>query len=253
MDLSLDSGLLVGYSSGRQQARLVTEMWASSNFYCPNCLEPQVSPEKVGSPLVDFRCSNPSCGQTFQLKSQKSKFGRVLRDAAYRPWINSMKLGTTPNLTLLQYDVRRLRVVNVEVIPSFFLRPSCFESWLLSTREHYEMCSIHLNMIGPDARIKIVQGGEIMDQTQVQAQFKSFAWMRHASWRNRGWTADVLRCIRDTGKTQFTLHDVYAYESTLQKLHPENKFVRPKIRQQLQVLRDRGFLTFTRPGCYEIA
>lgn len=253
MHLSLDSGLLEEYSSGRQQARLVTEMWASWNLYCPNCLESRVSPQKVGSPLVDFRCSNASCGQTFQLKSQKSKFGTVLRDAAYRPWIDSMKLGTTPNLTLLQYDLRRLRVLNVEVIPSFFLRSSCFESWLLSTRKHYEMCSIHLNMIGPDARIKIVQDGEIKDQTEVQRQFKSFSWMKHASWRNRGWTADVLRCIREIGKTQFTLQDVYAYESMLQGLHRENRFVRPKIRQQLQVLRDRGFLTFTRPGCYEIA
>jgi type II restriction enzyme len=109
-------------------------------------------------------------------------------------------------------------------------------------------------MIGPDARIKIVQDGELKDQAQaqVQGQFKSFSWMRHASWRNRGWTADVLRCIREIGKTQLTLQDVYVYEGTLQKLHPENKFVRPKIRQQLQVLRDRGFLKFTRPGCYEI-
>jgi hypothetical protein len=34
--------------------------------------------------------------------------------------------------------------------------------------------------------------------------------------------------------------EIHAYEPDLKALHPENRHVRDKIRQQLQVLRDRG-------------
>jgi type II restriction enzyme len=44
---------------------------------------------------------------------------------------------------------------------------------------------------------------------------------------------------------------VYAYDEQLQKLHPENKHIRPKIRQQLQILRDRGILEFKGQGKYQ--
>jgi type II restriction enzyme len=40
----------------------------------------------------------------------------------------------------------------------------------------------------------------------------------------------------------FTTADVYAFERELEQLHPDNRNVRPKIRQQLQILRDTGLL-----------
>jgi type II restriction enzyme len=44
--------------------------------------------------------------------------------------------------------------------------------------------------------------------------------------------------VRGLNKTEFTLQDVYAFAAQLQTLHPDNRHVRDKIRQQLQVLRD---------------
>ena len=176
-----------------------------------------------------------------------------MRDAAYRPWIESIENGTTPNLLLMRYDLHQLKVAHLEVIPSFFIRASCIKSWLLSTRPHYEMCSIHVAMVGPDARIKIIERGEAKHPKEVQERYRSFAWMRHADSKTRGWTADVLRCIRHIKKNEFTLQQVYSYESELRKLHPENKFVRAKIRQQLQILRDKGFLEFGERGSYSLS
>lgn len=46
------------------------------------------------------------------------------------------------------------------------------------------------------------------------------------------------RCRIDEGA------DVYAHEAALAALYPGNNNVRPKVRQQLQVLRDRGWLEF---------
>lgn len=257
LDLSLDSKFLTLYSGPKQARALagaITEDWVKRNMYCPNCLEPKVKPEKTGNVLVDFRCSNGACEQTYQLKAQKQGFGALVRDAAYRPWIDSIDKGTTPNLLLMKYDLNHFKVDHLEVIPSFFIRGSCLKSWLLSTRPHYEMCSIHIAMVGPDARIKIVERGEAKHPGEVQERYRSFAWMKHVDRRTRGWTADVLRCIRHLKKADFTLQEVYSYETELGKLHPENRFVRPKIRQQLQILRDQGFLHFgAQRGSYSLS
>jgi len=43
---------------------------------------------------------------------------------------------------------------------------------------------------------------------------------------------------------------MYAFENELKVKHPENNFVKDKIRQQLQNLRDKGFIEFITPGHY---
>jgi type II restriction enzyme len=66
----------------------------------------------------------------------------------------------------------------------------------------------------------------------------------------RGWTALVLANIRKLGKKEFTLAELYAYEEAMHAAYPENSHVRDKIRQQLQVLRDLGYLEFPERGRY---
>jgi type II restriction enzyme len=63
----------------------------------------------------------------------------------------------------------------------------------------------------------------------------------------RGWTLDVLNVVR---ALKFILQDVYAFAGHLAKLHPANRHVRDKIRQQLQVLRDLGLVEFLGGGRY---
>ena len=55
-------------------------------------------------------------------------------------------------------------------------------------------------------------------------------------------------CVEAIGRESFTLADAYAFEARLAALYPGNNNVRPKIRQQLQVLRDRGRLEFLGQG-----
>jgi type II restriction enzyme len=54
------------------------------------------------------------------------------------------------------------------------------------------------------------------------------------------------------GKTEFSLQEVYTLEENLARLHPANRNIQPKIRQQLQVLRDMGLVKFTAPGSYRL-
>jgi hypothetical protein len=44
----------------------------------------------------------------------------------------------------------------------------------------------------------------------------------------------------------------YAFERHLGDLYPGNQNVKPKIRQQLQYLRDRGFIDFVSRGNYRL-
>ena len=69
----------------------------------------------------------------------------------------------------------------------------------------------------------------------------------------RGWTLDVRARIRMLRKSRFSFRDPYEFEPYLQRTHPRNRNVRPKVRQQLQVLRDLGLIEFISPGNYAVA
>lgn len=57
------------------------------------------------------------------------------------------------------------------------------------------------------------------------------------------WKLSMFEII-STLNQEFTLEDVYKYEQELRRRYPENRNIRPKIRQQLQFLRDLGLIEF---------
>jgi len=48
-----------------------------------------------------------------------------------------------------------------------------------------------------------------------------------------------MKCIESLHKNEFTLQEIYDFESTLKQKYPNNNFIKDKIRQQLQLLRDK--------------
>ena len=42
----------------------------------------------------------------------------------------------------------------------------------------------------------------------------------------RGWMLDVMRCIEKVDRADFTLDDMYAFESELAAAHPENNQIK---------------------------
>jgi type II restriction enzyme len=66
----------------------------------------------------------------------------------------------------------------------------------------------------------------------------------------RGWAGTVLGMARRLHNSTFSLSEMYSFESELKSLYPGNENIRPKIRQQLQVLRDQGLLKFLGSGRY---
>ena len=59
-------------------------------------------------------------------------------------------------------------------------------------------------------------------------------------------------CVRELGKHEFALVDVYGFEDRLAGMHPDDKHVRDKIRQQLQILDKYGIIRRIVPGRYRV-
>jgi hypothetical protein len=56
------------------------------------------------------------------------------------------------------------------------------------------------------------------------------------------WIISVMRCIEKIGKRIFTSEELYEFEDELRRLYPSNRHIKVKIRQKLQMLRDKGYL-----------
>ncbi|MGA9776677.1 MAG: Dam-replacing domain protein [Limisphaerales bacterium] len=81
-----------------------------------------------------------------------------------------------------------------------------------------------------------------MPPEEVREKFKRIKPLKDISVTQRGWTLDVLNIVRRLGKAEFKNEDVYVFDSELEQLHPDNRNIKAKIRQQLQELRDRNLL-----------
>lgn len=58
-----------------------------------------------------------------------------------------------------------------------------------------------------------------------------------------------MKCI-DKLPEKFDLKQIYEFEQILSIQFPDNKHIKDKIRQQLQILRDQGVIEFSARGQY---
>ena len=223
-------------------------------MYCPACSSDRLTAAPNNTPGVDFNCSR--CAQLFQLKSRKSSLANRIVDSAYGKMIEAIRSDQAPNLFLLQYTPA-WSVANLLLVPSFFLTESAIEKRkpLSSSarRAGWVGCNILFDRIAPDGRILIVKDGLPIGKAEVREQFDRVRPFRHLKADARGWTLEVLNVIRRLGKSDFSIGELYEFEDTLKQLHPANKNIKPKIRQQLQVLRDIGYLSFEDRGQYRLS
>ena len=242
------------YTSSTQKSRAWTEAWVKTWAYCPHCGAAKMSQFPNNSPLADFLCS--SCNEEFELKSQKSKFGTKVADGAFKTKCDRLASSNNPNLLLMNYDLKSLSVVNLFIVPKhFFIRDIIEERKPLAAtarRAGWIGSNILIGKVPEAGKIHIVQNGTIRPKEAVLHEWQKTLFLRSESLESRGWLLDVMRCVESLGKSEFTLDEAYRFERHLGDLYPGNQNVRPKIRQQLQYLRDRGFLEFVSRGNYRL-
>jgi type II restriction enzyme len=244
MNLQMPAVLASGYKSRCQQARVVSEGWGSKELFCVSCDSPELSQLANNYKSADLIC--PRCDAPFQLKATSGSIGHRICDGAYGAMVHAIREDRTPNLLLLHYDSVTWCVRDLLLIPHFaFPESAIIKRKPLSDtarRAGWVGCNISLDRIAPDARIPIVVQGQPRPEGEVRADFRRLKPLSKIGASERGWTLDVLNAVRKLGRTEFTTHDAYSFDTDLQSLHPGNRHVRPKIRQQLQVLRDAGIL-----------
>jgi type II restriction enzyme len=242
------------YSSGSQNARAWTEAWVKAQAYCPHCGNAKMAQFPNNSPVADFLCG--SCSEEFELKSQKGKFGTKVADGAYKTKCERLVASNNPNLLLMNYDLKSLAVVNLFIVPKhFFVRDIIEERKPLAAtarRAGWIGSNILIGKVPEAGKIHIVQNGVVRPKEAVLQEWQKTLFLRHESLETRGWLLDVMKCVESLGKREFTLGEVYRFERHLGELYPGNQNVRPKIRQQLQYLRDQGFLEFVSRGNYRL-
>jgi type II restriction enzyme len=253
MNLEMAAELALGLKSGSQIARRITEAWGAKNLYCAACPTKLVEATPPNTRAIDFLCRY--CGGGYQLKAGRGWSESRVPDASYNAMIAAIRANATPNLLVMQYSPE-WTVRNLLLVPSFFLTESAIEKRppLAPTarRAGWIGCNILLRAIAEDGKLRLVRDSIGIDPKLVRRQYQRIRELARLAPEVRGWTLDVLRVVRNLNRPTFTLAEVYQSEPTLAALHPQNKNVRPKIRQQLQVLRDMGFLRFDRPGCYSV-
>jgi len=253
MKLDLEESQLP-YKSGSQSARVWTEAWVSAWAYCPHCGNAKMSQFPNNRPVADFLC--PSCKEEFELKSQRGRFGDKVADGAYKVKCERLVAGNNPNLLLMNYDRKSFAVVNLFIVPKhFFVREIIEERKPLpqtARRAGWIGSRILIGKVPEAGKIHIVQNGVIRPKEIVLQEWQKTLFLRDESLEARGWLLDVLKCVESIGKPEFTLDEVYAFERHLGDLYPGNQNVKPKIRQQLQYLRDQGFIDFVSRGSYRL-
>jgi type II restriction enzyme len=242
------------YSSGSQSARASTEQWVRTRAYCPNCGASKINPFPNNSPVADFHCAR--CKEEYELKSKKTQFGNKVLDGAFKTKCERLAADNNPNLLLMNYDLKLQRVTNFLVVPKhFFVREIIEERKPLAStarRAGWVGSNILLSQIPQAGKIYIVRNGQVAPKDSVLAQWNRTLFLRDQGQEARGWLVDVMKCIEDLGQAEFQIEDVYAFEDRLSRLYPGNRNVKPKIRQQLQYLRDRGYLDFVSRGYYRL-
>lgn len=242
------------YTSASQSARVWTEAWVRRELYCPNCGCSKLEKFPNNQPAADFHCAD--CKEEFELKSQKSKFGVRVNDGAYATMRERVVASNNPNFLMLNYSLADFGVTNLFVVPKHFFTPDILEKRkpLAETarRAGWTGCNILLNQVPESGKIFLVRDKQLLPKKTVLAQWQKTLFLRDAAPITKGWLLDVMKCVESIGKREFQIDDVYAFEDRLSQIYPNNQNVRPKIRQQLQYLRDKGYLQFMARGIYRL-
>jgi type II restriction enzyme len=242
------------YHSKSQIARNLTENWFEQEMYCPNCLHHELTKKPNNTKVTDFVCDY--CTNEFQLKAQSKPFSVKVVDGAFSPMIASIKQNTTPNFSFMQYSPNTWKIQQLFLIPKFFFTSSVIEKRKpLSSdarRAGWIGCNVLLRKIPRLGKINVIENEEPLLEKEVQQNWKKLSFMEKEQAQKRAWLSDILYCIQQLNKKEFSLVEIYGFNSYLSKLHPNNYHIKPKIRQQLQILRDKGLLEFKARGTYII-
>ncbi|RYX80078.1 restriction endonuclease [bacterium] len=178
--------------------------------------------------------------------------GPSIAAGAFGAMTARLAAANNPSLFAMSYDRAAARVTDLILVPSHFFTPQIIRARKPlgphARRAGWQGCTILIGQVPASGRISLIRAGAPAPKAQVRAAWAATRFLRDEGATARGWLLAVMGAVEAAtdagGRPDFTLAEVYAQEARLAALYPGNHNVRPKIRQQLQVLRDRGWLAF---------
>ncbi|MDP2176627.1 MAG: DpnI domain-containing protein [Bacteroidota bacterium] len=252
MKLEFNTKLTESYTSKSQIARILTENWVKENSYCPNCGDTPLMDFENNRPVADFHCKR--CKEEFELKSKSGNITNNIMDGAYSTMIERINSNQNPNFFFLTYS-KVLKVDNFLIIPKqFFTNEIIIKRNPLSDnakRKGWIGCNINISNVPESGKIFLVKDTKIIDPNIVINAFNKTLFLRDKTSEVKGWIIDLLICVDSIKKDEFSLNEIYQFENNLREKYPNNNFIKDKIRQQLQLLRDKGIIEFAGRGQYK--
>ncbi len=253
MAINLTLGPALGYTSRSQQARVMTESWVASHFFCPNCGDFPLKKYPNNQPVADFVCGK--CNEDYELKSKQGVFGSKMVDGGYQTMMDRLAGSRNPNFLLLNYT-QSCQVSDFCIVPKHFIVPDLIEKRkpLAATarRAGWIGCNVLLSRIPESGKIFFVRQSDVLQKRLVRQRWERTLFLRDFSEEKKGWLLDTMNCVERLGRNTFSLADVYGFEAELAEKYPRNNHVRDKLRQQLQVLRKKGYVDFVGRGQYRL-
>lgn len=251
MNFNLDFNLANGYKNNSQRIRVMSEAWVSHNVFCPSCGNVHLSNLPNNMPVADFRCDH--CGEIYELKSKNREIGKKIADGAYSTMIERITSSCNPDLFIMQYS-KNFEVINLTLIPKFFFIPSIIEKRKPlsenARRAGWTGCNILFSQIPEQGKIEIIRNQKLQDVKFVVDKYAKVKELETNDIDCRGWLLDTLYYVNTIKNVDFTLQDMYSFTEEFKRRHVENNNIEAKIRQQLQILRDKGFIEFLGRGHY---
>ena len=253
MNLQMDLKIAEQYSSNSQKVRVITENWVNKNLFCPYCGNNYISHFENNRPVADFYC--PYCSEEYELKSKNGSVSNKVNDGAYTTMLERIESTNNPNFFFMHYDKSDMRVKNFIMVPKHFFTIDIIEKRkplsMSAKRAGWIGCNIVLKQIPDEGRIYIVKNEIEQPVETVISKVQKMNFISEYKLDARGWILDILNCVNKIPMKEFTLEQMYKFVPILELKHPDNHHVRDKIRQQLQVLRDKGIIEFTGRGKYK--
>ena len=244
----------IKYKSNSQKIRVMSEYWVARYAYCPSCGN-TINSYANNQPVADFYC--PKCIEDFELKSKGGKLGKKIADGAYSTMIKRLVSSNNPNFFFLNYDRDTLDILNFLVIPKhFFILDHIEKRKPLSSsakRAGWVGCNIVIESIPESGKIYYIKDRKRISKNIVLESWRRTIFLRESmDLDSKGWLLDIIYCIEILEKESFSLSDIYSFEPYLKSKHLNNHNIKAKIRQQLQILRDKGYIEFISRGRYKI-
>lgn len=155
----------------------------------------------------------------------------------------------------MHYEKENNKVVDLVLIPKYFFTPAIIEKRKplkeSAHRAGWVGCNILIKKVPEQAKIKIITNSTLSPIADIVKQVQKCDALSIKDISARGWLLDILNCVNALHTQEFSLSDIYGFEKELSLKHPDNNNVQAKIRQQLQFLRDKGFIMFLGNGKYK--